>query len=80
MAIEKEVKWTPGHWVVDIVTQDELNGYEYETDIEISVNGEYVHGHGLGYNDDTDEEIKANAHLSPPRLICMRLWLEYLIL
>jgi Asp-tRNA(Asn)/Glu-tRNA(Gln) amidotransferase A subunit family amidase len=53
---------TPGPWVLDV-----LQGYDsfddpMDSDVEITTaNGKYIHGHDLGYRDDTDEEIKANA-------------------
>ena len=57
-------KWTPGPWVTEILTGCDPNGDEWETDIEVSSTcGKHIHGYDLGYNEDVDLEIKANAHL-----------------
>lgn len=59
-----EPKWTPGPWFADVVSGDDPNGDDWETDIEVvSGNLKFIHGHDLGYSDGTDVEIKANAHL-----------------
>ncbi len=57
-------KHTPGPWVLEI-----LQGYDsfdcpVDSDVEITAaDGKHIHSHDLGYRDDTDEEIKANARL-----------------
>lgn len=53
---------TPGPWVAETLIGDDANGDECPTDVEIaSQSGRHIHGHDLGYNDDVDAEIIANA-------------------
>ena len=53
---------TPGPWSSEMLMQDDPNGDEWPTDIEVaSQSGRHIHGHDLGYNPDVDLEIIANA-------------------
>lgn len=53
---------TPGPWSTDTITGSDPNGDEWETDIEVySASGKFIHGHDIGYSDETDAEIKYNA-------------------
>ena len=59
-ALLKDV--TEGPWEVDVLTADGPNGDEWDTDIEVSSGtGRHIYGYDLGYCDDVDAEIKANA-------------------
>ena len=53
---------TSGPWTAETLMGNDANGDEWPTDVEItSQSGRHIHGHDLGYNDDVDAEIIANA-------------------
>lgn len=55
---------TPGPWELCILNTEDAKGEEYESGLGVSAqSGAFIHGHDLGYRDDTDDEIKANAAL-----------------
>ena len=59
-----ELKWTPGPWSVDVLMHSDPNGDDYPSEVEVgSDSGLHICGHDLGYNDDVDVAIIANAHL-----------------
>ena len=59
-----EPKWTPGPWSVDVLMHSDPNGDDYPSAVEVgSDSGLHICGHDLGYNDDVDIAIIANAHL-----------------
>lgn len=53
---------TPGEWDCEVLTATDEIGDEWATDVEVgSVSGAPIHAHDLGYSDDTDRRIIANA-------------------
>lgn len=57
-------KWTPGPWMMETLTTSDPNGDEWETYVEVTAEiGAFIHSHDLGYTDEVDDIIKANARL-----------------
>jgi hypothetical protein len=59
-----DAKHTPGPWVYEVIMGDDPNGDEWPEEIEVTgATGVHIHSHDLGYNDDVDDQILANARL-----------------
>jgi len=56
--------FTPGPWLRKELIHEDRTGIEYLSGVEVStVRGFVVHNHELGFNNDVDVQISANAVL-----------------